>query len=75
MFTYPEVGGVSGKVLIHLSSLDLKTVNSVQDLISAGTILNKAGPTEENELKIVVLTLRTLDLPSSRIHVGPLRSD
>ena len=66
---------MSGKERIHLSSSDLKSGKLFIDLILAGTMLNKAGPTEEKELKMSVLMLRTLDFPSSRTHVAPRRSE
>ena len=42
-------------------------------LICGGTMLKRAGPAEEKELKIIVLMLGNLDLPRIRLVVAPLR--
>ena len=64
---------MSGKVCNHLSRSDLNLSKEVFDLMCAGTMLNRAGPTDGNELKMVVLTLLTLDFPKRRLQVAPLR--
>ena len=72
---YPGVGGVSGNVWRNLSSADLNMVKELIDLMSAGTVLNKAEAVEEKELNLIVLTLLNLELPRVRMHVIPRRPE
>ena len=58
----------------HRSSSALNSDGVGRDFTAEGTMLYRAGPTEEKELKNTVLVLLYFDFPMGLQHVVPLRS-